>query len=182
MENNSIPELVPSGFWARLAALAVDVAIFLVIVSMLGVPPVSDRTYSYDYTAGGMAVSAAPVPGMDQPGTVVPWGDSAGFGLHNRRFISRTRSLHLSLFLWVLYCGLLVWRLGATPGKMLFKMRVVDAATGKKLGADKAFLRSLYSILSLRVVFLGYIWAWLEKEGRAWHDLIPGTMVVKDGV
>lgn len=85
----------------------------------------------------------------------------------------------LKMLLWTLYCALLVWRFGATPGKMLLKLTVVDASTGEKPAADKAFLRAFFSLVSLAVLLLGYVWALWDKESRTWHDLAAGTRVRK---
>lgn len=90
----------------------------------------------------------------------------------------RGKGIPVKMLLWALYGSLLVWRFGATPGKMILKLRVVDMATGGKPAADKAFLRGFFSLISL-FGLLGYIWAIWEKDKRTWHDIIAGTRVLK---
>ena len=82
------------------------------------------------------------------------------------------------MLLWAFYGGLLIWRFGATPGKMILKLRVVDFTMGEKIGADKAFLRAFFSLVSL-FMLLGYAWAIWEKDKRTWHDIIAGTKSVR---
>ena len=82
------------------------------------------------------------------------------------------------MLLWALYGAVMIWRFGATPGKMILKLKVTDAATGANPAADKAFLRAFFSLVSLTGL-LGYAWALWEKEGRTWHDIIAQTRVIK---
>jgi class 3 adenylate cyclase len=91
---------------------------------------------------------------------------------------NRGKGVPVKMLLWALYGALLIWRFGATPGKMILKLKVVDTATGEKPGADKAFLRAFFSLVSLTSL-LGYAWALWEKDGRTWHDMIAGTRVLK---
>ena len=88
-----------------------------------------------------------------------------------------TKKFPLKFLLWFIYCGVMVWRFSATLGKMIMKIKVVDEK-GEKPSADKAFLRSLVSLLSLGAIGLGYLWA-LGKEKQTWHDILSKTKVVK---
>ena len=90
----------------------------------------------------------------------------------------RGRGIPVTMLLWALYGAVMIWRFGATPGKMILKLKVTDAATGANPAADKAFLRAFFSLVSLTGL-LGYAWALWEKEGRTWHDIIAQTRVIK---
>ena len=92
----------------------------------------------------------------------------------------KKKNIPVSMLLWALYGALLVWRFGATPGKMILKLKVVDFVSGEKPGADKAFLRAFFSLASL-FLLLGYAWAIWEKDKRTWHDIIAGTRVIDSG-
>ncbi|MCX5784479.1 MAG: RDD family protein [Elusimicrobia bacterium] len=52
-----------------------------------------------------------------------------------------------------------------------------NAETGLK--PQRAFWRSVFSIVSALPAGLGYAWAVWEKDGRTWHDLIAGIKIVK---
>jgi len=80
--------------------------------------------------------------------------------------------------LWVLYSTFFLLYWGATPGKRIFKMKVVDHATGAAPDWKASLARSLFMLVSFAVLFLGFLWAFVDKESRCWHDLIAGTMVV----
>jgi uncharacterized RDD family membrane protein YckC len=57
-------------------------------------------------------------------------------------------------------------------------MKVVDHATGAAPDWKASLARSLFTLVSYAVLFLGFLWAFVDKESRCWHDLIAGTMVV----
>ena len=85
----------------------------------------------------------------------------------------------LKMFIWALYCAIMIWRFGATPGMMVLKLKAVEDAAGMPVPADKAFLRSFFSLVSFGAAGLGYAWALWEKDKRTWHDIIAGTRIVK---
>lgn len=66
----------------------------------------------------------------------------------------------------------------ATPGKMLLKMKIVDAKTGGKPSMKQWIIRYIGYIVSTIVVFLGFLWVAWDKKKQGWHDKMAGTMVV----
>lgn len=69
--------------------------------------------------------------------------------------------------------------LGATPGKLIFKAKIVDANTGGKASIIKMILRYICYPVSKIFVGLGFIWIGLDSRKQGWHDKIAGTVVVK---
>ena len=75
---------------------------------------------------------------------------------------------------------------GQTLGKMVWGVRVRDAATGGPLGQAKAALRYLAPAL-LSIVTFGLIWfpdgLWLfwDRRRQTLHDKIAGSVVVSAG-
>ncbi len=69
---------------------------------------------------------------------------------------------------------------GQTPGMRLFDLHVVRDRDGGSVGWGSAILRliGLYFIDGL-VFYIGFIWIFIDKRRRAWHDLIAGTVVIK---
>ncbi|GLT18755.1 RDD family protein [Vibrio zhanjiangensis] len=67
----------------------------------------------------------------------------------------------------------------ATPGKMAFKLEVVNAKTGDKLTISTSILRYLSYYISAIPLCLGFIWIGFNSKKQGWHDLIAGTFVVK---
>ena len=74
---------------------------------------------------------------------------------------------------------LLFWRLAqATPGKMAFHAKVVDARTGARPSVGQCLIRYLGYFLSLLPFCLGYLSVAWDPRKQAWHDKLAGTVVV----
>lgn len=75
---------------------------------------------------------------------------------------------------------LLFWSYrAATPGKMVFKIRIVDAKTGLKPSTGQLVGRYFAYLPSFLVFGLGYLWIAWDRRKQAWHDKMAGTLVVK---
>jgi uncharacterized RDD family membrane protein YckC len=70
-------------------------------------------------------------------------------------------------------------RFGATPGKMVCRLRVVRP-DGAKLTYGRAAGRYFATILSQITLLIGYIMAAFDAEKRSLHDRICDTRVVKE--
>ncbi len=70
---------------------------------------------------------------------------------------------------------------GATPGKMIFDIKVVDFYSGEPLGLFQIFVREfLGKWLSACLLMFGYTLAFLRSDRRALHDLLATTHVIRD--
>ncbi|MBN8530729.1 MAG: RDD family protein [Alphaproteobacteria bacterium] len=72
-----------------------------------------------------------------------------------------------------------MWK-GATPGKMLMGMRVVNAETLEKPSLGRGVVRYSAYLVSLLPLLLGMLWIGWNRKKRGWHDMIAGTVVIKD--
>ena len=66
---------------------------------------------------------------------------------------------------------------GATPGKMVCKLRVVTAEGGR-FGYGRAAGRALAEILRGMICYIGYIMVGFDSQKRGLHDHICNTRVV----
>lgn len=78
----------------------------------------------------------------------------------------------------VLYNTFFLGKFGATPGKMVCKLRVVTPE-GEKISYGRALGRSCAELLSGLICNIGYIIAAFDGEKRTLHDHIAGTRVVR---
>jgi uncharacterized RDD family membrane protein YckC len=69
---------------------------------------------------------------------------------------------------------------GQTPGMRVFGIRVVRDQDGGPVTGWIAILRLLGYWVSGFVFYIGYIWILFDARRRGWHDLIAGTVVIKD--
>ena len=85
-------------------------------------------------------------------------------------------------FLFVLapaIVAVLCWhRYGATPGKIAFSVKIVDARSGGRPSLARLVIRYLAYIISAAPLFLGFAWIAIDRRKQAWHDKIAGTRVI----
>ena len=72
------------------------------------------------------------------------------------------------------------WR-GRTPGKSLLGLTVVKRGEigGRGIGWKAALIRAVVLVLAGLPLGLGWVWAFFEKDKRAFQDLAAGTWVVR---
>jgi uncharacterized RDD family membrane protein YckC len=80
--------------------------------------------------------------------------------------------------LGVAYVTYFLGAYGATPGKMVFGLKVVRS-NGDKVTYGRAFGRYWAYFLSGIILAIGYIMAGFDQEKRALHDRICDTRVIK---
>jgi uncharacterized RDD family membrane protein YckC len=68
---------------------------------------------------------------------------------------------------------------GSTPGMALVRLRVVGAE-GRPIGPGRAFVRLVGLLLSIAIVFLGFLPALFTDRRRALQDFLADTVVVRD--
>ena len=70
-------------------------------------------------------------------------------------------------------------RSGQTPGMRMMNIKVVRDSDGGPLSWGSAILRLIGYWVSGFVFYIGYIWIFIDKRKRGWHDLIAGTVVIE---
>lgn len=68
---------------------------------------------------------------------------------------------------------------GATPGKMVMKLKVVNAQTGELLDPGTSILRYVGYFVSALPLYLGFIWVAFDEKKEGFHDKIAKTRVIK---
>ncbi|MDE2599190.1 MAG: RDD family protein [Rhodocyclaceae bacterium] len=67
----------------------------------------------------------------------------------------------------------------ATPGKMMLKLKVVDAKTGGPLTLGQSIIRYIGYYVSSIPLCIGLIWVGLDARKQGWHDKMAGTVVIR---
>ena len=166
----SAPELRPSargaptvyvvGFWRRLAAAIVDLAIVIpvsliitLIVSKIGgvhLPPSNIRLLDVDLWIDLVLAT--------DPALLMAFVLVTGIGL-----------TYLLVFHIIL---------GRTLGMRLFKMRVIDVF-GDRPSPARCIARCAGYLAGVATLFLGFLWMGFDSEKRGLHDWIAGTYVIR---
>ena len=71
----------------------------------------------------------------------------------------------------------LIARTGGTIGKLLTGIEI-ESSRGKRITYTRAFLRNVIGYMISKIYFLGFIWIFIDKQRRGWHDQIADTYVV----
>jgi len=99
---------------------------------------------------------------------------------HSTRAIHGTWDLLLS-YLFPAIAVVIFWHYrSATPGKMLFNARIVDAKTLGPPSTGQLIGRYLGYYLSILGFGLGFLWIIWDKRKQGWHDKLAGTLVIKE--
>jgi uncharacterized RDD family membrane protein YckC len=86
------------------------------------------------------------------------------------------------LVTWIFPTVAALWfwvKFGATPGKMVFAARIVDARTGGPPSTGQLIGRYFSYFISIIPFCLGLIWVAFDARKQGWHDKIAGTVVVQ---
>jgi uncharacterized RDD family membrane protein YckC len=75
-------------------------------------------------------------------------------------------------FFWVLT--------GWTPGMRLFGLRVVRERDGGRVGLVPALVRLIGYSIDVSGFFLGFAWILIDRRRRGWHDILAGTVVIRE--
>lgn len=68
----------------------------------------------------------------------------------------------------------------ATPGKMMFKLAIVDANSGEKPSTGQLIVRYLSYYISAIPLLLGLFWVAIDKKKQGWHDKLANTLVIRN--
>ena len=102
-----------------------------------------------------------------------------GFGLREVSLDPAEHSWDLLALLVVAIAVVGFWRYcGATPGKIALGVRIVDAATGAAPTLPRLVLRFLAYFVSAFPLYLGFLWAAVDRRKQGWHDKIARTIVI----
>lgn len=150
--------MIYAGFWRRFGAYVVDSIILTIglgilafVLSLIGIPVFDSAQYGAQ-TANMSAVAAeaelSPVAGI------------------------------IMFLVSLLYFPILESSsLQATPGKLALGIMVTDLQ-GNRIGFGRALGRNLAKIVSMIILYIGFIMAGFTAKKQALHDMIAGCLVV----
>jgi uncharacterized RDD family membrane protein YckC len=99
-----------------------------------------------------------------------------GFGI---REVAPGDAWEAGLFIAIAVAVIGFWRYcGATPGKSALGMKIVDAKTGQAPGTLRLVVRFLAYFVSAFPLYLGFLWAAVDRRKQGWHDKIARTIVI----
>ncbi len=109
-------------------------------------------------------------------------GIALGLGIVGDSGLAVAGGVFILVVAVVVSVGYFPWfwmRDGQTPGLRMLGLRVVRDVDGGPITGTQALLRLIGYWISGAIFYLGYIWVLIDKRKRGWHDLIAGTVVIK---
>ena len=82
------------------------------------------------------------------------------------------------IILKIIYQTFFVWYYGATIGKIIAKIRVIDANELSRVSVFNSFLRAVGRIVSEMFFYIGFIIGFLNNGRKTFHDITGKTLVV----
>ena len=78
----------------------------------------------------------------------------------------------------IVYQTFFVTMYGASIGKIVAKIRVIEIETLDKPRLVVSFNRAVFRVISEMIFYLGFLWGILNPSRQAWHDLTAKTLVI----
>lgn len=78
----------------------------------------------------------------------------------------------------IIYQTFFVMQYGATVGKIIMKIRVIEIDTLRTPNVLVALNRGIFRVISELILYLGFLWGILDPFRQAWHDKTARTLVV----
>lgn len=78
----------------------------------------------------------------------------------------------------IIYQAFFTMQYGATVGKIIMKLRVIEIRTLDNPNVLSALNRAIFRVISEMFFYLGFLWGLLDPSRQAWHDKTAKTLVV----
>lgn len=152
-----------AGFWVRFLATWIDTAVLIVplgfIVYLLSGGQwldFSDFSHSLNVAQEGNMLAAL----QSMPHANLQWES-----------LFELTIAAVTIFFWKRWAG-------ATPGKKMLGIHVVDAETYNEINNKQAIIRYIGYIISTIPLAVGFLMVAFRKDKRALHDLLAETVVI----
>lgn len=105
--------------------------------------------------------------------------DSFANAASTEEIINLTNEFALEfMLLKVIYQAFFVMQYGASIGKIVMKIRVIDTKTMQRPNVLVALNRGIFRVISELFLYLGFLWGLLNPQRQTWHDKTASTLVV----
>jgi len=101
------------------------------------------------------------------------------FGLHLLDLLGHHGAFRRFVLIWMVYHIVLWSWKGTTVGGMIMNLKLIQA-DGKRVTWGVAVMRSLSAFFSLLALGLGFLWVSWNDNRQSWHDIIAGTVIIKE--
>ena len=82
------------------------------------------------------------------------------------------------MFMKVVYQAFFVMQYGATLGKLLMKIKVIQIKTFTNPDVISSLNRAIFRVISEMFFYLGFLWGMMQVSRQTWHDKTAKTLVI----
>jgi len=82
------------------------------------------------------------------------------------------------MFLKIIYQAFFTMQYGASIGKLIMKIKVIEIRTLSNPNVLSSLNRAIFRILSEMFFYLGFLWGMMQASRQTWHDKTAKTLVV----
>lgn len=181
-----VPEVRPGpapgyafvGFWRRFWAFLLDGLILGIPTWIIALPLILSQLSSADLAAFSsknlFVVDPSSGQLVENPQAAAELNAAMGHVFAGAIWI------WIALFVIQLLYFTVFWsRRGGTPGQQLLGAQVRNETDGSRITLKRAVLRYFGYIVSIWIIYIGFIWVAFDARKQGWHDKIAGTVVVR---
>ncbi len=152
-----------AGFWIRFLSAWIDTAVLIVPLGLIVYILSGGDWLDFSSVSESMA--------MAQNGHMVAALQSMPKASMQWESLFELMIAGVTIFFWKRWSG-------ATPGKKLLGIHVVDAKTLREINNKQAIIRYIGYIISTIPLAVGFLMVGFRKDKRALHDLLAETVVI----
>ena len=78
----------------------------------------------------------------------------------------------------IIYQAFFIMQYGASLGKILMKIRVIEISTLDNPNVLVSLNRAIFRVISEMIFYLGFLWGLLDPSRQTWHDKTAKTFVI----
>ena len=82
------------------------------------------------------------------------------------------------LFMKIVYQAFFTMQYGASIGKLVMKIKVIEIRTLSNPNVISSLNRAIFRIVSEMLFYLGFLWGMMQDSRQTWHDKTAKTLVI----
>jgi uncharacterized RDD family membrane protein YckC len=106
------------------------------------------------------------------------WGNLQSLQNINDQIMMINTFVFEFLIVKILYQTFFVTTYGATPGKMVMKIRIIEINSVASPTLISALNRGIFRVISEMILYIGFLWGFLDENRQTWHDKSSKTLVI----
>jgi len=108
----------------------------------------------------------------------VLWDKISGLSDYEEILLALQPYLLYTMAMKIIYHTFFLMYYGATPGKIIMKIQVIEIASLSHLSFIESLTRAFVRLISEALFYAGFIWGLLDPYSQTWHDKAARTIVI----